>query len=346
MVVRHLGKVIDIKGDYEDVKGILAEFEFSARPSESRAGGVRASLGDSVVSDPRINGKAWGDWRGCDRRCSRRATGGSGSTQSSCSEDHQLRPLGGQKRGDGGRTGRQASILDFFAPRLAEENSSLAKRLSLKLERQTSILEFFGPTRGVAEVKTADAKVAGTGAAEVMPAVVNNVGEGAEPAPEEEGKEARRRGTGTDGTGGATGRAIGGEPSPRSRLEKGKPGLIKTLKQAGLDDRGEVHAPLANEPDKSAGRITRGQDGCGAATQAPTQSQGHDPQGAGVVNRWLDRFGAINPKQTPKVIAYFEELQKDADNNCEVWFAGEKVYKGRWGRCPEIWFDFQDKAVS
>ena len=70
VVVRHLGKVIDIKGGYEDVKGILAEFEFSARPSENRAGGVRASLGDSVVSDPGINGKAWEDWRGCDRQCS------------------------------------------------------------------------------------------------------------------------------------------------------------------------------------------------------------------------------------------------------------------------------------
>ena len=60
MVVRHLGKVIDIKGGYEDVKGILAELEFSARPFESRAGGVRATLGDSVVSDPGIKEKGLG----------------------------------------------------------------------------------------------------------------------------------------------------------------------------------------------------------------------------------------------------------------------------------------------
>ena len=215
-MVKLLGKEIDIKGDYEDVKGILAEFEFSTRPAESRTGGVQVSLEDSVVSDPGIKGKACEDWRGCDRWCSGRATGGSGATQSSWSEDQKVRHLEGQKRGDGGRAGRQASILDFFAPRLAEENSSLAEKLSLKLERQTSILEFFGPTRGEAEVKTAEAKVAGTGAAEAKPAVANKVGEGAEPAPEEEGKEARRRGTGTDGSGGATGRAIGGEPSPRS----------------------------------------------------------------------------------------------------------------------------------
>ena len=81
MVVKLLGKEIDIKGDYEDVKGILAEFDFSARPSESRAGGVRDSLGDSEVSNLGIKEKAWEDWRSCDRWCSGRATGGSGSTQ-------------------------------------------------------------------------------------------------------------------------------------------------------------------------------------------------------------------------------------------------------------------------
>ena len=87
VVVKHLGKEIDIKGDYEDVKGILAEFEFLTRPAETRTGGIRVSLGDSVVSDPGIKENAWEDWRGCDRWCSGRATGGSGSTQSSWSED-------------------------------------------------------------------------------------------------------------------------------------------------------------------------------------------------------------------------------------------------------------------
>ena len=93
VVVKLLGKEIDIKGDYEDVKGILAEFEFSTRPAESRTGGVRASLEDSVVSDPGIKGKAWEDWRGCDRWCSGRASGGSGSTKSSWSEDQKVRHL-------------------------------------------------------------------------------------------------------------------------------------------------------------------------------------------------------------------------------------------------------------
>ena len=78
-----------------------------------------------------------------------------------------MRHLEGQKRGDGGRAGRQASILDFFAPRRA--------MLSLKLERQTSILEFFGPTRGEAEAKTAGAEVAGAGAAEARAAQVNPI---------------------------------------------------------------------------------------------------------------------------------------------------------------------------
>ena len=270
VVVKLLGKEIDIKGGYEDVKGILAELEFSTRPAENRTGGVQVSLED---------------WRGCDRWCSGRATGGSGATQSSWSEDQKVRHLEGQKRGDGGRAGRQASIHDFFAPRLA--------KLSLKLERQTSILEFFGPTRGVAEVKTAEAKVAGTGAAEVMPAVANNVGEGAEPAPEEEeGKEARRRGTGTDGTGGATGRAIGGEPSPRSGFEKGKPGLIKTLKQAGLDSRGELQAPLAHESGKDSGAIGSGHEGREVTGTSPTRAHGHDPFVYGDLKKWLDGISA------------------------------------------------------
>ena len=58
VVVKLLGKEIDIKGGYEDVKGILAEFEFSSRPSESSAGRVRASIGDSVDQDPGLNGMA------------------------------------------------------------------------------------------------------------------------------------------------------------------------------------------------------------------------------------------------------------------------------------------------
>ena len=85
-----------------------------------------------------------------------------------------MRQLEGQKRGVGGRAGRQTSILDFFAPKLAGESSSLAEKLSLRLERQTSILEFFGPERGEAEAKTAEAKVAEAGAAEAKTAVAKS----------------------------------------------------------------------------------------------------------------------------------------------------------------------------
>ena len=35
VAVRHLGKELDIKSDYEDVKGILAGFEIPTRPFEA-----------------------------------------------------------------------------------------------------------------------------------------------------------------------------------------------------------------------------------------------------------------------------------------------------------------------
>ena len=37
--------------------------------------------------------------------------------------------------------------------------------------------------------------------------------------------------------------------------------MIKTLKQAGLDNRGEVHAPPASECDTRSGRVAKGDGG-------------------------------------------------------------------------------------
>ena len=84
--------------------------------------------------------------------------------------------------------------------------------------------------------------------------------------------------------------AGGGEPSPKCGLDDGKggtpggqsggppgkPGLIKILKQAGLDNRGEVHAPLANEPDTSSGRIAKRRGGSDAEGTSPTHAYSHD----------------------------------------------------------------------
>ena len=119
-----------------------------------------------------------------------------------------------------------------------------------------------------------------------MPAVANNVGEGAEPAPEEEGQEARRRGTGADGSGGAT------EPSPSSGFGKGKPGLIKTLKQAGLDSRGEFQAPLAHESGKDSGAIGSGHERREVIGTSPTRVRDHDPFVYGDLKKWLDGLRA------------------------------------------------------
>ena len=80
----------------------------------------------------------------------------------------------------------------------------------------------------------------------------------------------------------------GGAPGGLSGRPPGKPGLIKTLKPAGLDDRGEVHAPLADEPEKNAGRIARGHGGSGSEGTSPTHAYSHDPSVYGELKEWLD----------------------------------------------------------
>ena len=94
-----------------------------------------------------------------------------------------------------------------------------------------------------------------------------------------EAKAAQGRCTAAGRGGGTSG---GGAGPP------GKPGLIKTLKQAGLDNRGEVHAPLANESDTSSGRIARRHGGSDTEGTSPTHAYSHDPFVSGELKEWLD----------------------------------------------------------
>ncbi len=56
--------------------------------------------------------------------------------------------------------------------------------------------------------------------------------------------------------------------------------MIKTLEQAGLDNRGEVHAPGANESDTNSGSDL---------AIASTQALSHDPYVVDDVKEWLDK---------------------------------------------------------
>ena len=89
----------------------------------------------------------------------------------------------------------------------------------------------------VSEAKVAEAKVSKANAA---------VGGGNADAPDSDEPEGRAEAPGGEG---------GGPP--------GRPGLIKILKQAGLDNRSEAYAPAANESDTSSGRIARWHGGPG-----------------------------------------------------------------------------------
>ena len=96
-----------------------------------------------------------------------------------------------------------------------------------------------------------------------------------------------------------SGGAAGGGPP-------GKPGLIKTLKQAGLDNRGEVHAPLASECDTSSGRVAKGHGGSDTEATTPTQAYSHDPFIIGEVRDWLD--GIIEKRRPPDSDQVLSEL--------------------------------------
>ena len=128
----------------------------------------------------------------------------------------------------------------------------MAKKLSLKLERQTSILEFFGPTRGEAEAKTAGAEVAGAGAAEAKAVQAKTGDDQQRPGRSQQGEEVS-----------GAGQCDGDREEASATRPKGQQGLIKTLAQAGLGYRGEVHAPCASEGGANPGRIAEGFGGNG-----------------------------------------------------------------------------------
>ena len=70
--------------------------------------------------------------------------------------------------------------------------------------------------------------------------------------------------------------------------------MIKSLKQAGLDSRGEIHAPLAQESEKGPGTAASGHKGREDEETSPTKARGHDPFVHGKLKKWLDGLRADN----------------------------------------------------
>ena len=68
--------------------------------------------------------------------------------------------------------------------------------------------------------------------------------------------------------------------------------MINTLKQVGLDSRGELQAPLAHESGKDSGAIGSGHEGREVTGTAPTRVHGHDPFVYGDLKKWLDGLRA------------------------------------------------------
>ena len=84
----------------------------------------------------------------------------------------------------------------------------------------------------------------------------------------------------------------GQEPVSSKEGMKGKPGLLRTLKQAGLDSRGETQAPLAHEFEKNPGTSGHGCKGGEEVRTSPTRAQNHDPFAIGKLKKWLDGLRA------------------------------------------------------
>ena len=68
--------------------------------------------------------------------------------------------------------------------------------------------------------------------------------------------------------------------------------MINTLKQAGLDSRGELQAPLAHESGKDSGAIGSGHEGREVTGTSPTRVRDHDPFVYGDLKKWLDGLRA------------------------------------------------------
>ena len=116
--------------------------------------------------------------------------------------------------------------------------------------------------------------------------------------------------------------------------------MIKTLEQAGLDNRGEVHAPGANESDTSSGSDL---------AIAPTQALSHDPYVVDDVKEWLDKSMksgcmALDKKKwldiiTPDIIAYLDKLAVEGSLPTVQAVAVDPKYKWIWGLCMRLWRD-------
>ena len=109
------------------------------------------------------------------------------------------------------------------------------------------------------------------------------------------------------------------------------------MEQVGLDKRGEVHAPGANESDTSSGSDL---------ALAPTQALSHDPYVGDDVKEWLDKLmkgvcTALDKKKwldiiTPDIIAYLDKLALEGSlPKVGAWDEDPK-YKWVWGLCLRV----------
>ena len=93
--------------------------------------------------------------------------------------------------------------------------------------------------------------------------------------------------------------------------------MMKTLRQAELDDRGDVDAPCAHGVEQKP-KIDGDEAKCADWGSTPTHSRGHDPQVAGEVKEWLDSIDELDgdfawaetAKQLKKVNKFVCGLEK------------------------------------
>ena len=97
--------------------------------------------------------------------------------------------------------------------------------------------------------------------------------------------------------------------------------MIKTLKQAGLDSRGELQAPFAHESGKDSGAIGSGHEGREVTGTSPTRVRDHDPFVYGDLKKWLDGLRADE--------VWYNVSDALAFGNC-------RVGKGGKARLPEL----------
>ena len=180
------------------------------------------------------------------------------------------------------------------AARVAAKSAASAEEEAVLVSKATA------GTKAAAEAKTvAEARCAGTPDSDGPDGRAEDHVEKREQAPWTGGGRAKlsraqrrrdcKQGTGAGITEGPEG---GQEPSPRSGSAKGKPGLINTLKQAGLDSRGELQAPLAHESGKDSGASGSGHEGREVMATSPTRVRDHDPFVYGDLKKWLDGLRA------------------------------------------------------